>query len=98
MFRKQPSLANQSPIKSSARRALAQEISERYGVAQEQARTLLPDGLKQCKGTTSAGQAFTLYISPEEHHDPLAFRLGKGDDGALVPTCAFGASVPQVTG
>lgn len=46
---------------------------------------IFPEGLKQCKATTSAGDHCTVFFGGE-NGNPVAFRIGKGDQGPLIPT------------
>lgn len=83
MFKKPPSLSNSTALKSSERRRLQNELSERFAIPLEEAKVLLPESVKQSKGTTTGGEHFTLFTSED---GPAAFRIGKGEQGPLVPT------------
>lgn len=86
MFKKPPTLGTSTSLKNSDRRNLIKELCERYsGITIEDCKTtILNEGLKQCKGTTSNGDHFTLFTSHEGI--PVAFRIGKGEQGPLIPT------------
>lgn len=82
MFKKAPTLGNSTALKNSDRRNLQKELSERYNVTIDECKTIFPETVKQCKATTSAGDHLTLFTAKE----PVAFRLGKGEQGPLIPT------------
>jgi hypothetical protein len=86
MFRKPLAHAgNATQLKSSDRRNLQKAFSELHGNSLDEAKRLLPDSLKQSKAST-ATEHLTLFSDDD---GPVAFRLGKGDQGQLVPTCMF---------
>ena len=83
MFKKPPTLANSTQLKSSDRRNLQKHLAESFGIELEEAKALLSESLKQCKASTSAGDHFTLF---QDNDGPVAFRLGKGEQGLFVPS------------
>ena len=83
MFKKPPTLANSTQLKSSDRRNLQKHLAESFGIELEEAKALLSESLKQCKASTSAGEHFTLF---QDNDGPVAFRLGKGEQGLFVPS------------
>lgn len=85
MFKKPPSLGATTVLKNSDRRNLVKELVVRYAsITIEECKShVFPEGLKQCKATTSSGEYCTLFMSGD---NPVAFRIGKGDQGALIPT------------
>jgi hypothetical protein len=86
MFKKPLAHAgNATQLKSSDRRNLQKAFSELHGSSLDEAKRLLPDSLKQSKAST-ATEHLTLFSDDD---GPVAFRLGKGDQGQLVPTCMF---------
>lgn len=90
MFKKPVAHGNATQLKSSDRRNLQKAFSEQHGISLDEAKLLLPDTLKQSKAST-ATEKMTLFT---DDNGPVAFRLGKGDQGQLVPTCTF-ASIMQ---
>jgi hypothetical protein len=90
MFKKPPNLGTSSTIKNSERRNLQKELSETYAIPLEECKSssIFPDSLAKCKGTTSAGDFFTLFSTTE--NGPVAFRIGKGEQGVLVPSGEIG--------
>lgn len=89
MFKKPPTLGTSTVLKNSDRRNLIKELCERYAnITIEECKSLVfAEGLKQCKATTSNGDYLTLFTSSSG--EPVAFRIGKGEQGALVPTGAY---------
>ena len=85
MFKKPPTLGTSTVLKNSDRRNLIKELVKRYAnITIEDCKAhIFPEGLKQCKATTSAGDYCTVFTSGE---NPVAFRIGKGEQGALIPT------------
>lgn len=86
MFKKPPTLGTSTSLKNSDRRNLIKELCERYSnITIEKCKsTIFSEGLKQCKATTSNGDYLTLFTS--SNGLPVAFRIGKGEQGALIPT------------
>lgn len=94
MFKKPVAhLGNATQLKSSDRRNLQKAFSEAHGISIDEAKLLLPDGLKQSKAST-ANEHLTIFT---DDNGPVAFRLGKGEQGQLVPSCMFGSLALRCT-
>lgn len=86
MFKRPLSAKTSSPLRSSDLRKLRDEVVRSFSLADSAAaKALLPDGTLSCKATTHLDEPCTLYLAPGG--DPRFFRVGKGSDGQLVPTC-----------
>ncbi|BGO95274.1 hypothetical protein NBRC10512_003037 [Rhodotorula toruloides] len=86
MFKRPLSAKTSSPLRSSDLRKLRDEVVRSFSLADTAAaKALLPDGTLSCKATTHLDEPCTLYLTPGG--DPRFFRVGKGSDGQLVPTC-----------
>ncbi|GJE88956.1 eukaryotic translation initiation factor SUI1 family protein [Phanerochaete sordida] len=73
-----------APLRSSDRRKLKQRVIADFGLQPEEGELLVPEGLQSQKISTHLNEPGVVYLSPEG--DPLWFTLGKGSDGALIPT------------
>lgn len=85
MFKRPFEQKSRAPVRSSDLRKLRDEVVHAFGIDAAQARALWPDGTLSCKGTTHLDEPVTLYHAP--NGDPRWFRLGKGNQGQLCPTC-----------
>lgn len=86
MFKRPLSAKTSSPLRSSDLRKLRDEVARSFSLADTTAtKALLPEGTLSCKATTHLDEPCTLYLAPGG--DPRFFRVGKGSDGQLVPTC-----------
>jgi hypothetical protein len=86
MFKKPPALKPAAPLRASEGRKLAEEVASSFGIDLETAKLLVPKGILHSKATTHTDASVSIYSSET---DPLWFRIGKGNDGPLVPTCPF---------
>jgi translation initiation factor 2D len=84
MFKKPASLKPAAPLRASECRRLAEEVAAAFALDLDSAKALVPKGILHSKATTSNDAHVSIYSSES---DPLWFRIGKGNDGLLVPTC-----------
>ncbi|GAA5911314.1 Tma64p [Sporobolomyces salmoneus] len=93
MFKRPYTSKTTTPIRSSDLRKLRSELSELFLLSKDSLKLLLPDGSLSGKATTHLDEPVTIYYaSPSGGEngttmtDPRFFRIGKGNEGLLVPT------------
>lgn len=86
MFKRPFTSKTQAPLRSSDVRKLREELLafETLPMTSSLAKQLAPEGLLVCKAMSHLDEPLTLYSAGP---DPRWFRIGKKDDGALIPTC-----------
>jgi translation initiation factor 2D len=95
MFKRPHSSKTTTPLRSSDLRKLREEISRVYPACSSSIKQLLPDSSLTGKATTHLDEPLTIYYSPHGP-DPKFFRLGKGTQGEIVPTCYAFDLVPTL--
>lgn len=94
MFKRPHSSKTSAPLRSSDARKLREELQTAFVLSPALAKALLPDGLLVQKATNHLEEPLTIYSAP--NGDPRFFRPGKGNDGALIPTCYTFDLVPEL--
>lgn len=94
MFKRPHTAKTSSPLRSSDVRKLREELQTAFVLSPALAKSLLPDGLLVQKATNHLEEPLTIYSAP--NGDPRFFRPGKGNDGALIPTCYTFDLVPEL--
>ncbi|GAA6053748.1 hypothetical protein JCM3770_005098 [Rhodotorula araucariae] len=95
MFKRPPAIKTSAPVRSSDLRRLRDETVATFAVKQDRAKALVPDGTLAAKATTHLDEPCTLWLAPAST-DCRLFRVGKGTDGLLVPTCYALDLVPDI--
>ncbi|GAA5982541.1 hypothetical protein JCM5350_006108 [Sporobolomyces pararoseus] len=99
MFKRPHSSKTTTPIRSSDLRKLREELSTTFPssssnqLTKDSLKLLLPDGSLIGKATTHLDEPITIYYSPNS--DPRFFRIGKGNEGKLIPTCYSFDALPS---
>ncbi|GAA6060802.1 hypothetical protein JCM10212_000575, partial [Sporobolomyces blumeae] len=100
MFKRPHSTKTIAPLRSSDLRKLRDQLSLAFPPSRPYAKQVLPDGTLAAKASTHLDEPVTLYFSPAERAglepDPRLIRIGKGQDGLLVPTCYLFDLVPDL--
>lgn len=91
MFKRPHSTKTQTPIRSSDLRKLRDELVALFphSLSKDDAKQLLPDGALTAKATSHLDEPLSLILAPSKggaEPDARLFRVGKGNDGYLVPT------------
>ncbi|GAA5827820.1 hypothetical protein JCM11251_007689 [Rhodosporidiobolus azoricus] len=104
MFKRPHSSKTSAPLRSSDLRKLRDSVPDAFPspssapLSKDLVKSLLPDGLLTAKATTHLDEPVTLYFAPpfssSSEPDCRLFRMGKGNDGPLVPTCYLLDLVP----
>ncbi|BGP51435.1 hypothetical protein JCM10450v2_007377 [Rhodotorula kratochvilovae] len=95
MFKRPPAVKTSAPVRSSDVRRLRDEVQQAFALPQDRVKKLVPDGTLAAKATTHLDEHCTLYLAPTST-DCRLFRVGKGTDGYLVPTCYACDLVPDL--
>ncbi|GAA6036264.1 hypothetical protein JCM8097_006866 [Rhodosporidiobolus ruineniae] len=105
MFKRPHSAKTSAPVRSSDLRKLRDSLAASFpslaaGDHKLVLKLLLPDGTLTAKATTHLDDPLTLYFAPASgggaDPDPRFFRIGKNNDGLLVPTCYALDLVPML--
>ncbi|GAA5869539.1 hypothetical protein JCM8547_001518 [Rhodosporidiobolus lusitaniae] len=105
MFKRPHTSKTSAPVRSSDLRKLRDELASSFSssssppLSKDTLKLLLPDGTLTAKATTHLDEPVTLYFAPPAggaEADCRAFRVGKGNDGPLVPSCYTLDLVPEL--
>ncbi|GAA5903985.1 hypothetical protein JCM5296_002473, partial [Sporobolomyces johnsonii] len=99
MFKRPHTAKTTAPLRSSDLRKLRDSLASTFPSSSPHLKLLLPDGTLAAKAVTHLDEPITIYYAPSSTSadpDPRLFRIGKGADGDLVPTCYAFDLVPDL--
>ncbi|GAA5969333.1 hypothetical protein JCM21900_002814 [Sporobolomyces salmonicolor] len=100
MFKRPHSAKTTAPLRSSDLRKLRDSLASTFPSSSPHLKKLLPDGTLAAKASTHLDEPLTVYYAPAASSsadpDPRLFRIGKGSEGELVPTCYAFDLVPHL--